>query len=52
MLLAHDAALREVEGLVFQMASSVTQLKRLVDGLGTQKDTVDFRWVWAFAGVT
>lgn len=38
-----DMGTREVEGLVFQMASSVTQLKRLVDGLGTSKDTLDFR---------
>jgi len=38
-----DLATREVEGLVFQMASAVAQLKRLVDGLGTQKDTVQYR---------
>ncbi len=34
---------RDVERLVFQMASSVAQLKRQVDALGTAKDTVDHR---------
>jgi hypothetical protein len=32
-----------VEGLVFKMTSGVAQLKRLVDALGTAKDTVDLR---------
>lgn len=34
---------REVKSLLFQMTTSVAQLKRLVDGLGTAKDTVDYR---------
>ena len=41
-LLAPQAT-REVEALVFQMTSGVAQLKRLVDALGTPKDTVDLR---------
>lgn len=32
-----------VEKLVFQLASNVAQLKRLVEALGTPKDTVDHR---------
>mmetsp|Transcript_5242 Transcript_5242/g.11478 ORF Transcript_5242/g.11478 Transcript_5242/m.11478 type:complete len:273 (-) Transcript_5242:828-1646(-) len=36
-------ATREVESQVFKLASSVAQLKKLVDALGTQKDTVDHR---------
>ncbi len=40
-----DMGTAEVEGLVFQMATSVTALKRLVDSLGTSKDTVELRSV-------
>jgi hypothetical protein len=36
-------ATKEVEGLVFQLASSLTQLKKLVDMLGGAKDTVEHR---------
>jgi hypothetical protein len=32
-----------VEGLVFQMASGLAALKKLVDALGTPRDTVDHR---------
>lgn len=34
---------RAVEGGVFKLAGSVTQLKKLVDALGTPKDTVEHR---------
>ena len=36
-------ATQEVEGLVFQMASGLAALKRLVDALGTPRDTVEHR---------
>lgn len=36
-------ATKEVEGLVFQLASSLAQLKKLVDALGGPKDTLDHR---------
>jgi hypothetical protein len=36
-------ATKEVEALVFQMASGLSGLKRLVDALGTARDTVDHR---------
>ncbi|KAI8471884.1 MAG: hypothetical protein J3K34DRAFT_458129 [Monoraphidium minutum] len=39
----HSQATREVEGLVFQMASGMAGLKKLVDALGTARDTVDHR---------
>lgn len=39
----HSQLTRQVEGLVFQMASSLAALKKLVDGLGTPRDTVDHR---------
>ncbi|GFR47069.1 hypothetical protein Agub_g8755 [Astrephomene gubernaculifera] len=38
-----NQATREVEGLVFKLVSSVSQLRKLVDLLGTAKDTVDHR---------
>lgn len=37
-------SLREGEALLFQLANGIQQLKRLVDGLGTAKDTVPFRY--------
>jgi len=36
--------LREGEALLFQLANGVQQLKRLVDALGSSKDTVQLRW--------
>ncbi|KXZ46761.1 hypothetical protein GPECTOR_41g726 [Gonium pectorale] len=36
-------ATREVEALVFKLASNVSQLRKLVDMLGTPKDTLDHR---------
>lgn len=39
----HSEATRQVESLMFQMTSGVTQLKRLVDCLGTSKDTIELR---------
>jgi hypothetical protein len=36
-------ATREVEGLVFKLANSAGQLRKLVDVLGSAKDTVDHR---------
>jgi hypothetical protein len=36
-------AFREAEALIFQLTNGVTQLKRLVDALGTSKDTVQHR---------
>jgi hypothetical protein len=44
-------ATREVEGLVFQMASGLSSLKKLVDALGTPRDTVDHRHRIADANV-
>ncbi|GAX77250.1 hypothetical protein CEUSTIGMA_g4696.t1 [Chlamydomonas eustigma] len=35
--------IRQIESEVFRLASSLSQLKRLVDTLGTPKDTVDHR---------
>ena len=36
-------SLRAIEGNIFKVASSVQQLKRLVEALNTPKDTVDHR---------
>ncbi|PNH04356.1 Syntaxin-22 [Tetrabaena socialis] len=38
-----NQASREVEALVFKLAGSVSQLRKLVDVLGTPKDTLDHR---------
>lgn len=40
---ALPAAIKRVEGDLFQMASTLSQLKKLVDVLGTPKDTVEHR---------
>lgn len=44
--------MRNVEGLVFKLISNVSQLKRLVDLLGTPKDTVDHRHKISSTNVT
>lgn len=36
-------ATREVEGLIFKLVSNVTKHRKLVDILGTAKDTLDHR---------
>lgn len=40
---SHQEETRAVEGQVFKLASGLGQLKRLVDALGTPRDTVDLR---------
>ncbi|GIL62054.1 hypothetical protein Vafri_16372 [Volvox africanus] len=45
-------ATREVEGLVFKLVSNVTQLRKMVDKLGTTKDTLDHRRAISDANIT
>ncbi|GIL94920.1 hypothetical protein Vretimale_1032 [Volvox reticuliferus] len=47
-----NQATREVEGLVFKLVSNVTQLRKMVDKLGTAKDTLDHRHAIADVNIT